>query len=62
MSRDEARKIVEEMGAQTAASVSKKINYVVAGEEAGSKLDKAKTLGIKIIDEEAFLTLIRGNR
>jgi DNA ligase (NAD+) len=62
MSRDEARKIVEEMGAQTATSVSKKVDYVVAGEEAGSKLDKAKTLGIKIIDEEAFFTLIRGNR
>jgi DNA ligase (NAD+) len=61
MSREEARKKAEDLGAQTAPSVSKKVNYVVAGEEAGSKLDKAKTLGIKIIDEEEFLTLIKDN-
>ena len=61
MSRDEARKKAEDLGAQTAPSISKKVNYVVAGEEAGSKLDKAKTLGIKIIDEEEFLTLIKEN-
>jgi DNA ligase (NAD+) len=61
MSREEARKKAEDLGAQTAPSVSKKVNYVVAGEEAGSKLDKAKTLGIKIIDEEEFLTLTKDN-
>ena len=59
MSRDEARKKAEDLGAQTAPSVSKKVNYVVTGEEAGSKLDKAKTLGIKIIDDEELLTLIK---
>lgn len=59
MSRDAARKKAEDLGAQTAPSVSKKVTYVVAGEEAGSKLDKAKTLGIKIIDEEQFLTLTK---
>jgi DNA ligase (NAD+) len=61
MSRDEARKKAEDLGANTAPSVSKKVHYVVAGEEAGSKLDKAKTLGIKIINEEEFLTLIKDN-
>jgi DNA ligase (NAD+) len=61
MSRDEARKKAEDFGAQTVPSVSKKVNYVVAGEEAGSKLDKAKTLGIKIIDEEKFIQLIKDN-
>jgi DNA ligase (NAD+) len=60
MSRDEARKKAEELGAQTAPSISKKVNYVVAGEEAGSKLDKAKSMGIQIIDENEFLTLIQG--
>jgi DNA ligase (NAD+) len=60
MSRDEARKKAEDLGARTAPSVSKKVNYIVAGEEAGSKLDKAKALGIKIIDEAEFLALTRG--
>lgn len=59
MSRDEARKIVEEMGAKTAPSVSRKVDFVVAGTEAGSKLDKAATMGIKIIGEEEFLMLIK---
>jgi DNA ligase (NAD+) len=61
MSRDEARKKAEDLGAQTAPSISKKVNYVVAGEEAGSKLDKAKKLDIKIMNEEEFLTLIKDN-
>jgi DNA ligase (NAD+) len=61
MSRDEARKKVESLGAQTAPSVSKRVNYVVAGEETGSKLDKAKALDITIINEEEFLTLIKEN-
>ncbi len=59
MSQDEARKKAEDLGAQTAPSVSKKVNYIVAGEEAGSKLDKAKALGIKIINEDEFLALIK---
>ena len=58
MSRDQARLRVEELGAKTASSVSKKVNYVVAGEEAGSKLDKARQLGIKILTEDEFLEMI----
>ena len=58
MSRDEARKQVESMGAKTASSISKKVDYVVAGEEAGSKLDKAKELNLKVIDEKTFLSMI----
>ena len=50
-SRDEAKKMLEDAGAKVSGSVSKKTNYVVAGEEAGSKLDKAKELGVKVIDE-----------
>lgn len=61
MSRDEARKKVEDLGGQTATSVSKKVHYVVSGEEAGSKLDKAKILGIPILSEEEFLTLLKHN-
>ncbi len=58
MSRDQARIRVEDLGAKTAPSVSKKVNYVVAGEEAGSKLDKARQLGIKILTEEEFLEML----
>lgn len=50
-SRDEAKKLLEDAGAKVSGSVSKKTNYVVAGEEAGSKLDKAKELGVTVIDE-----------
>jgi len=50
-SRDEAKKLLEDAGAKVSGSVSKKTSYVVAGEEAGSKLDKAKELGVKVIGE-----------
>jgi DNA ligase (NAD+) len=50
-SRDEAKKLLEDAGAKVSGSVSKKTSYVVAGEEAGSKLDKARELGVKVIDE-----------
>lgn len=53
-SRDEAKALIEELGGKVAGSVSKKTNYVVAGIEAGSKLDKATELGITIIDEANF--------
>jgi len=61
MSRDEARRRVESLGAKTAPSVSKKVTHVVAGEEAGSKLDKARQLGLAIMNEKEFLKLIADN-
>lgn len=57
--RDEAAKIIESLGGQIMSSVSKKTTLVLAGENAGSKLDKARALNIKIIDEEYFKTLIK---
>ncbi len=58
LSRDEARAKVEELGAKTASSVSKKVSYVVTGEEAGSKLDKARQLGLAILTEQEFMDLL----
>lgn len=52
--RDEATKIVEELGGKTSSSVSAKTSYVLAGENAGSKLEKAQQLGVQIIDEAQF--------
>ena len=57
--RDEAAEIIESLGGETAGSVSKNTTLVIAGENAGSKLDKAVALGIKIIDEETFKNLIK---
>jgi DNA ligase (NAD+) len=56
--RDEARTLVESMGATTASSVSKKVDFVVVGEDPGSKFDKAKELGIKTITEEEFKKMV----
>ena len=56
--RDEAGKIIESLGGEVSSSVSKKTDYVVVGENAGSKLEKAKKLGVKIISEEDFKYLI----
>jgi DNA ligase (NAD+) len=56
--RDEARAAIEARGGRVTSSVSKKTDYVVAGEEAGSKLEKAKELGVSVIDEAAFKKLL----
>ena len=58
--RAEMTQIIEENGGKTASSVSKNTSYVLAGEEAGSKLDKAKALGVKIISEDEFMKMIEG--
>jgi len=58
LSRDEAKDKLEAAGAKVAGSVSKKTNYVVAGTEAGSKLDKARSLGVDVIDEAAMIALL----
>jgi DNA ligase (NAD+) len=58
-SRDEARQRIEEAGGKVASAVSKKTSYVVAGEEAGSKLDKARELGVTVIDEADLQKLVK---
>jgi DNA ligase (NAD+) len=60
MTRDEAKSRLAELGAKVSESVSKKTDYVVVGDEPGSKADKARSLGVRIINEEEFLRLIGG--
>lgn len=57
--RSEASKIIESFGGKTSSSVSKKTSFVLAGEEAGSKLDKANSLGVAVISEEEFKEMIK---
>ncbi len=58
LTREEAKERIEAAGGKTAGSVSKKTSYVVAGEEAGSKLDKAQALKVPILDEAGLLKLL----
>jgi DNA ligase (NAD+) len=58
MKREEAQRLVEERGGLAVSSVSKRVDYVVAGEAYGSKYEKAKKLGLKIIDEEEFRRML----
>ena len=58
LTRDEAKEMIEAAGGKVTGSVSKKTNYVVAGSEAGSKLDKANELGIAVLDEAALVALL----
>jgi DNA ligase (NAD+) len=58
MTRDEAGDIIRKLGGEIQSSVSKKTDILVAGESAGSKLEKAKKLGVEIMDEEKFNSLI----
>ena len=58
LSRKEASKLIEDNGGKTSSSVSKKTDYVLAGEAAGSKLDKANALGVKVISEQELMNMI----
>jgi DNA ligase (NAD+) len=60
LSRDQAKDLLEAAGAKVAGSVSKKTDYVIAGAEAGSKLDKARDLGVAVLDEEGLKELLDG--
>jgi DNA ligase (NAD+) len=62
LSRDEAKDLLEALGAKVAGSVSKKTHGVVAGAEAGSKLEKAQTLGIPVMDEAGLLALVASHK
>jgi DNA ligase (NAD+) len=58
LKREQAQALIEAAGGKVSGSVSKKTSYVVAGEEAGSKLAKAEELGIPVLDEQALMQLL----
>ncbi|HIE48129.1 TPA: NAD-dependent DNA ligase LigA, partial [Candidatus Bipolaricaulota bacterium] len=58
MTRQEAKRLVESLGGKVASSVSRKVDYVVVGEDPGSKLDRARALGITTLSEEEFKELV----
>jgi DNA ligase (NAD+) len=58
MTRDQAKESIEKLGGKVSGSVSKKTDYLVAGEEAGSKLTKARELGVKVLTEAEFAALL----
>jgi DNA ligase (NAD+) len=58
LSRDEASALIRDAGGNVTSSVSKNTDFLLAGEEAGSKLDKAKELGVKILSEKEFLNVL----
>jgi len=62
LTREDAKRLIEIAGGKVTGSVSKKTNYVVAGEEAGSKLDKARELGVPVVDEAQLLALMHVGR
>ena len=62
MSRKEATNLLEALGANVGSSVSKNTNYLVCGVDAGSKLDKANKLGVRVILEEEFKEILEGNK
>jgi DNA ligase (NAD+) len=61
LNREQARELIEEAGGKVASAVSKKTSYVLAGEDAGSKLEKARQLGIRIITEDDLRNMLKGN-
>ena len=58
LTRDEAQKLVQDHGGRSTSSVTKKTSYVVVGEDPGSKLEKAQSLGVEVLTEEDFRNLV----